>query len=407
MVRPRIKGGPGGRGAEVEEPEEKQMEAPVDEHQPINFGKRLAHTDKLVRDRGFRTLKKWLTKHPDLQRLDFMKLWKGLYFGIWMADKRPVQQELAVNIALLLNDVPRDKQAMWIDCFWETMQTAWEKLDIHRISKYLLVIRIVIAESFKTMRLAGWPLEEMRSLGNSFTRAMPMKAKDGPNAPSLGLILQFTRVFWDELRPQLEAGSTPKKALLEFLEPFHVLAEGSPVDALVRHVHQHIFRKAPQELLESLAARILEGAARPEVNKKNREALYDTADVLEKLARSQGPAPKGVKPLCIVGDDGKVVKAASPKLSSLPPLELPESASPVQAEQTKKMKKGKKRKAKKTNGESKACMSPLMLPAAAVCVEGASTPQRKLKKKRRGSDPVAGAEGSTSAVRPKKKKRAL
>merc|ERR1719440_1097924 len=95
------------------------------EHQPLNFGKRLAHTDKIVRDRGFRTLKKWLVKHPDLQRLDFMKLWKGLYFGIWMADKRPVQQELAVNIALLVNDVPRDKQVMWIECFWETMQAAW------------------------------------------------------------------------------------------------------------------------------------------------------------------------------------------------------------------------------------------------------------------------------------------
>merc|ERR1712100_664858 len=100
--------------------------------QPINFGKRLAHTDKIVRDRGFRVLKKWLQKHPNLSRLEFMKLWKGLYFGVWMADKRPVQQELAVNIALLVNDIPREKQIMWIDSFWETMVTAWEKLDIHR-----------------------------------------------------------------------------------------------------------------------------------------------------------------------------------------------------------------------------------------------------------------------------------
>lgn len=25
-------------------------------------------------------------------RLEYMKVWKGLYFAMWMADKRPVQQ---------------------------------------------------------------------------------------------------------------------------------------------------------------------------------------------------------------------------------------------------------------------------------------------------------------------------
>merc|ERR1719440_844425 len=211
------------------------------EHQPLNFGKSLAHTDKEVRDRGFRTLKKWLTKNPQLERLEFMKLWKGLYFGMWMADKRPIQQELSVGVALLLNDVPREKQAMWIDTFWETMQAAWEKLDVHRISKYLLFVRIIIAEAFKVMRTAGWPLKEMRSLGNTFTQATPLHAKDGPNAHSVGLMLQFTRIFWEELRPQLEAASAPKKAILALLEPFCVIAEGSAIDSVVKHIHEHMF----------------------------------------------------------------------------------------------------------------------------------------------------------------------
>eukprot|EP00439_Symbiodinium_sp_Y106_P021937 s5410_g2.t1 len=99
---------------------------------PVNFGKFLAHTDKVVRDRGFKRLKRWLVKHPELERLEYMKVWKGLYFAVWMADKRPVQQELAVNIALLLNDVPQEKRTLWIDTFWETMKVSWEKLDVHR-----------------------------------------------------------------------------------------------------------------------------------------------------------------------------------------------------------------------------------------------------------------------------------
>jgi len=380
-------------------------EAPT-EQQPINFGKRLAHTDKLVRDRGFRTLKKWVAKHPDLERLDFMKLWKGLYFGIWMADKRPVQQELAVNIAMLLQEVPRTKQVMWMDCFWETMQTAWEQLDIHRISKYLQVIRIVIAEAFKAMRVAGWPLEEMRSLGNVFTRATPL---GGPNAPSLGLLLQFTRVMWEELRPQLEAGSTPRKVLLAFLEPFCALAEGSSKDSLVRHIHQHIFRRAPHELLNSLVSSILAAAARPDVPKMNREALYDTADALERTAKTS--LPKGVKPLSLLEDPDSQVSSL---LTSLPPLELPRSHEPLAGQQASKakMKKGKKRKAQKANGEAGGgatfCMSPLQLPHSAMPLvesDKATGPVRKAKRANRRGNPTSCEGKATSAVRPTKKKR--
>ncbi|CAE8635933.1 unnamed protein product, partial [Polarella glacialis] len=133
---------------------EESSEEPVEEVKPaatlpVNFGKRLAHTDKTVRDKGFSILKKWLAVHPELERLEYMKLWKGLYFGMWMADKRPVQQELSVNTAMLLNDVPREKRNMWIETFWETMRDAWEKLDVHRINKYMLFMRIILAESFK------------------------------------------------------------------------------------------------------------------------------------------------------------------------------------------------------------------------------------------------------------------
>ncbi|CAK9027909.1 Ribosomal RNA processing protein 1 homolog B (RRP1-like protein B), partial [Durusdinium trenchii] len=116
---------------------------------PVGFGKLLAHTDRVVRDRGFKKLRKWLKKNPDLGRLEFMKVWKGLYFAMWMADKRPVQQELAVQIALLLNEIPLERRTMWIECFWDTMRDAWEKLDAHRVNKYLLFLRIVLAEMFK------------------------------------------------------------------------------------------------------------------------------------------------------------------------------------------------------------------------------------------------------------------
>merc|ERR1719223_997871 len=130
------------------------------EHLSLNFGKRLAHTDKVVRDRGFRVLKKWMQTHPETKKLDYMKLWKGLYFGMWMSDKRPVQQELAVHMALLINNIPTEKRFIWLDTFWETIQEGWEKLDKWRMNKYLLLVRIVMAEAFKALRVGGWDVEQ-------------------------------------------------------------------------------------------------------------------------------------------------------------------------------------------------------------------------------------------------------
>lgn len=389
-----------------------KSDAPADASQkealPVNFGKRLAHTDKPVRDRGFKTLKKWLQKHHDLERLEYMKLWKGLYFGMWMADKRLVQQELAVNTAMLLNDVPAMKQAMWIDTFWETMQAHWEKLDIHRISKFLLFVRIIVAEAFKAVRLNGWQHAEVHSLSQTFTRRIPKSAQDGPNAPSLGLLLQFTRIFWDEIRPQLEAAPrASKKAVLDLMEPFCTLAEGSTIDSLVRSIHEHILRKAPHEVLNLLTARVLDGAGRESVRKANRQALYDTADVLESRARQ--PRPESATPLELleeaaaakatssssaaakVSDAAAVSEAATETLTGPPSPFLLPPACKSPASGLKSAKKKRKRAPNQTGGSdgttadnasdgTDAPVSPLMLPKAALPLEKLG---RKSKKKRR------------------------
>merc|ERR1711924_200672 len=108
-----------------------------------------------------------------------------------------------------------------------------------------------------------------------------------------------------------------------------------------RHIHEYIFRRAPHELLSSLVPRILDGAARPNTVKKNRQALYDTADALEKKMRI--PLPEGVKPLKLL--EGAV--EGTSVLKSLPPLELSASSEPVVARISKKRKKKSK-----TGGDS-------------------------------------------------------
>eukprot|EP00930_Biecheleria_cincta_P003554 TRINITY_DN104497_c0_g1_i1.p1 TRINITY_DN104497_c0_g1~~TRINITY_DN104497_c0_g1_i1.p1 ORF type:complete len:452 (+),score=102.48 TRINITY_DN104497_c0_g1_i1:61-1356(+) len=420
-------------------------EASVPSTLPLNFGKRLAHTDKIVRDRGFKLLKKWLQSHQDLERLDYMKLWKGLYFAMWMADKRPVQQELSVNVALLLNDVPREKRNLWLETFWQTMRDAWEKLDVHRVSKYLLFLRIVIAECFKDLRVGGWQLTELKERAAILTQHAPKLTN---SAPSPGITMQLTRVLWDELLPQL--GESPKasqEAILTFLEPFIALAESSYVDGLARSVHENVLRKAPPNFLEPVLKRVLEGAARTGILKERREALYDTADELEKMIRqraditsphlkeavistikAKSPSPKA-KTVETQGSDINSSQAATKKLKRKASKkaevqsqegEVGGQALETNANKTKK-KKLKRQAANKAEGNSqdsedgRLVMSPLLLPRAALPVEkrSSSKPKKTTKKAAKKSTkkntsaelPASLHTPEASGTRPKPKKR--
>mmetsp|Transcript_41938 Transcript_41938/g.115675 ORF Transcript_41938/g.115675 Transcript_41938/m.115675 type:complete len:448 (+) Transcript_41938:113-1456(+) len=378
-----------------------------EQHLSVNFGKRLAHTDKKVRDKGIKVLKTWLQKHPDLERLEYMKLWRGLYFCMWMSDKRPVQQELAVNVALLVNDVPEAKRDMWIDTFWETMQTAWEKLDVHRINKYLLFTRIVIAEAFKALRIAGWPAERLQAMGETFARSMPGAGMKSTQVPSLGFILQFLRIFWAELLPELgDPEDACQERLMPLLEPFCAACEASPIRTLVARIHEHILRQAPRGVLKPLVGRLLTGATRADILKSHRALLYETVETLEKVLNR----PK-------VSSNPGAEKATQGANGDVPRLVLPDSVSavvddnaggmPTTGEKRKRTRRGgKRRKGKGANSE----MSPLVLPESAVALadgsaDGTPTAGKKRKAARRGGRSVkrkgadkSGADGAVDGA---------
>merc|ERR1712228_274900 len=53
------------------------------------------------------------------------------------------------------------------------------------------------------------------------------------------------------------------------------------------HLHEHVFRKVPRAIVKAIAERVLEGAAKAEILQSNRDALYETADILERELRRQ------------------------------------------------------------------------------------------------------------------------
>lgn len=82
---------------EVDPPSSQTQEKEI-----ITFAKRLAANEKSGRDQALARLRVWLSKKPDLSELDLLKIWKGLFYCMWMSDKAPVQQELAAAMSKLV-----------------------------------------------------------------------------------------------------------------------------------------------------------------------------------------------------------------------------------------------------------------------------------------------------------------
>eukprot|EP01028_Stygiella_incarcerata_P007693 TRINITY_DN3211_c0_g1_i1.p1 TRINITY_DN3211_c0_g1~~TRINITY_DN3211_c0_g1_i1.p1 ORF type:complete len:454 (-),score=159.93 TRINITY_DN3211_c0_g1_i1:110-1471(-) len=100
----------------------------------------------------------YISSKATLSRLDAMKLWRGLYFGFWNADKLDRQITLAQDIARRIQSLPKDKALVFLRAFWETMREFWTKIDHFRISKFMMLVRVLLYEAVvlgMRMRMEG------------------------------------------------------------------------------------------------------------------------------------------------------------------------------------------------------------------------------------------------------------
>ncbi|CAN0097353.1 unnamed protein product, partial [Discosporangium mesarthrocarpum] len=93
----------------------------------IRFGKHLASSDRRVREQTLGSLREWLRKRSSkgmLTDMDLLKIWKGLWYCMFMCDKAQVQLDLAQSLAGLLHLFREDKSEgiRFLRAFLLTMQ---------------------------------------------------------------------------------------------------------------------------------------------------------------------------------------------------------------------------------------------------------------------------------------------
>ncbi|KAK0620932.1 nucleolar protein,Nop52-domain-containing protein [Immersiella caudata] len=122
------------------------------------FIKNLASSDRKIRTSALASLQTFLSSRQtasSLTSLDILKLWKGLFFALWMCDRAIPQQTLCQELADLIYALPRNSVVPWLRGFWATMSREWTGIDVLRMEKFLLLVRRVVGTGFGWMKNAG------------------------------------------------------------------------------------------------------------------------------------------------------------------------------------------------------------------------------------------------------------
>jgi ribosomal RNA-processing protein 1 len=192
----------------------------------------LASSNPEKRDAAVEKLRQYLSYNPSFSSAEALKLWKGLYYAMWMCDKPLPQQRLAAELADLINVLKDDSVIPFIDTFFKTMSREWSGIDGLRMDKFLMLVRFYLRSSFNWLAKSNWRNSGARKDFLEILEDTPLSAKDirVPN----GLRYHVLDIYVDELEKVLpeEQDNIESVPAEEMLGPVKKLTTDSPTKAV-------------------------------------------------------------------------------------------------------------------------------------------------------------------------------
>jgi len=231
------------------------------------------------REAALSSLRNYLSSHRStpFSPLDLLKLWKGLFYCMWMADKPLPQQRLAVDLAGLVDILPEESVLPWLDTFWKTMAREWRGIDVLRMNKFLLLVRVYLGAGFRWCGSNGWKDTSRVERYLDILRETPLNARDDkiPN----GMRYHVVDIYVDEL-DKVDEEREGKMPLEKLLDPLGRLGKESPTKAV---------RERVKEALED--ERLInwqERSGKDEDEGQDEDEMMDNAKVLKAQKTSDG-----------------------------------------------------------------------------------------------------------------------
>ncbi|KAF2855977.1 nucleolar protein-like protein NOP52 variant [Plenodomus tracheiphilus IPT5] len=196
------------------------------------FIRNLASSDKNIRDQAFNSLKTYLGAQAAISELDLLKLWKGLFYCLWMQDKPALQQRLSRDLASLVHTLRTPVVLPFLRAFFLTIAREWKQIEALRLDKYLYLIRQYMNASFAFLSKNNWR-KNLIEQWNAVVEQTPLESEDMriPN----GLRYHVLDVWVDELEKVdgVEWDKEERRETLELLVlPIENLAKGGKLKAL-------------------------------------------------------------------------------------------------------------------------------------------------------------------------------
>ena len=213
----------------------------------MSLAKRLAHTLKSERDAAFSIVSEWVSGAAAARggRSEMMKMWKALFYCVWMSDGPLVQGELALRLAGLLRRARGQVALDFLGAFFETLRREWTGLDRHRVDKFLALTRRFVYEAFCLVSKSGWANKEMVA---GVVAELEKALLEPPN----GLSSHVVDVFIDELASSGAADTTPHA--LTMLAPLLTLLSRGVERTVVARAVKTAFEEALLPTFEAVYA---------------------------------------------------------------------------------------------------------------------------------------------------------
>ncbi|XP_043215038.1 ribosomal RNA processing protein 1 homolog A-like [Amphibalanus amphitrite] len=220
----------------------------------IKFAQKLAGNEKEGRDKALRKLKKWIqlkacqdSSDSAFTELELLKLWKGLFFCMWMSDKPLVQEQLAEELSQLVHVFPhRQDGVTFCRTFFTTMAREWHGIDVIRREKYMMLVRRLLRQTLALLLPAaaggGGSLPRLVALcEESFAR------REDPATLPLGLQLHLVEIFLEEVAKVAGDRLTEddmEQLLAPFVQVLKVTKQSALRGTITDSVFYHLMRQS-------------------------------------------------------------------------------------------------------------------------------------------------------------------
>uniref|UniRef100_A0A667GUG8 Ribosomal RNA processing 1B n=1 Tax=Lynx canadensis TaxID=61383 RepID=A0A667GUG8_LYNCA len=268
--------------------------APAMQPAELQFAQRLASHEKGIRDRAVKKLRQYISVKTQRETGGFsqeelLKIWKGLFYCMWVQDEPLLQEELANTISQLVHVVNNSEaQHLFIQTFWQTMNREWKGIDRLRLGKYYMLIRLVLRQSFEVLKRNGWEESRIKLLLDVLMKEILHPESQSPD----GVKFHFIGIYLDELS-KVGGRELLADQNLRFIDPFCKVAAKTKDQTLVQTIARGVLEVivdqsplGPEETLEEQKPQAGEGEPSEEEKPEN-EVVWRQTVSRKKTALSQ------------------------------------------------------------------------------------------------------------------------